>query len=236
MILTNQFQNLRYKEVSTQHKMTEQYHSQWKQDKFLEETIFKGHKEGVFVDVGAHDGVTINNTLFFEKKHGWTGINVEPIKSVYDKLNTNRPNCTNLNCAISEQEGELNFICNEGYTEMLSGLENHYDQRHHQRNENEIRQMGGVKKVIKVPTKRLETVFEDNNIKHVNYLSIDVEGAEYSVIKSINFNKVFIDVIEFENNYEDTSLPIIGYLEAKDYVLLQKGADIFMIHKDSKFR
>jgi hypothetical protein len=96
--------------------------------------------------------------------------------------------------------------------------------------------MGGVKKIIKVPTKRLETVFDENNIKHVNYLSIDVEGAEYSVIKSINFKKVFIDVIEFENNYEDISLPIIGYLEAKDYILLQKGADIFMIHKDSQFR
>jgi len=212
------------------------YHSQWSQDRYLEESIFKGHTKGVFVDVGAHDGVTINNTLFFEKERGWTGINVEPIKSVYDKLTDNRPDCINLNCAISAEEGNLNFICNEGYTEMLSGLESHYDSRHHMRNENEIKQMGGVKKVIQVETKRLETVFDDNNINHVNYLSIDVEGAEYSVIKSINFNKVFIDVIEFENNYEDTSLPIIGYLEAKDYILLKKEADIFMIHKDSKFR
>jgi hypothetical protein len=115
--------------------MTDIYHSQWKQDKYLDNTIFKGHKNGFFVDVGAHDGKTINNTLFFEKIHGWTGINVEPIKSVYDNLVKNRPTSINLNCAISSEEGELNFICNEGYTEMLSGLESHYDSRHHQRNE-----------------------------------------------------------------------------------------------------
>lgn len=215
--------------------MTE-YYSQYQQDKYLEESIFKGHKNGFFVDVGAHDGVTINNTLFFEKERGWTGVNVEPIQSVYDKLVDNRPSCINLNCAISAEEGEQNFICNEGYTEMLSGLEGHYDDRHHQRNDHEIQQTGGSKRIIKVQTKRLETVFDEYNIKHINYLSIDVEGAEYSVIKSINFNKVFIDVIEFENNYDDKSLPIMGYLEAKDYIFVHKGLDIFMIHKDSKFR
>ncbi len=211
------------------------YHSQWKQDKFLEENIFKGYRNGTFVDVGAHDGVTINNTLFFARERGWTGINIEPIKTVHERLVNNRPESINLNCAICSEDGTASFICNEGYTEMLSGLENHYDSRHHQRNDNEIKQMGGVKRVIQVPTKRLETVFDDNNIKRINYLSIDVEGAEYSVIKSINFSKVFIDVIEFENNYEDSTLPIIGYLEANNYKILQKGADIFMIHKDSEF-
>ena len=29
-------------------------------------------------------------------------------------------------------------------------------------------------------------------------MSVDVEGAEFAVIKSINFDKVFIDVISFE--------------------------------------
>ena len=35
------------------------------------------------------------------------------------------------------------------------------------------------------------------------YLSIYVEGTEFSVIKSIDFDKVFIHVISFENNYND---------------------------------
>ena len=46
--------------------MVKTFYSQDKQDKFLEENVFKGYKNGVFIDVGAHDGKSINNTLFFE--------------------------------------------------------------------------------------------------------------------------------------------------------------------------
>jgi hypothetical protein len=62
------------------------FYSQDKQDEFLEFAIFKGYKNGIFVDVGAHDGKTYNNTLYFEENNNWTGINFEPIKDVYLNL------------------------------------------------------------------------------------------------------------------------------------------------------
>jgi len=211
------------------------YYSQCLQDKYLEETIFKGYKNGFFIDVGAHDGITINNTLYFEKYNNWTGINIEPIQSIYNKLCINRSKCINLNCAVSNNDGESEFIFNSGYTEMISGLKQHYDQRHFKRLEHENNIMGGSTEIINVKTLKLETICDKYNINHVNYLSIDVEGAEYDVIKSINFNKVFIDVIGFENNYEDSSIPIIEYLETKGYSIIKKYTDIFMIHKNSLF-
>jgi hypothetical protein len=39
------------------------FYSQYNQDKYLEESVFKGYKNGFFVDVGAHDGKSFNNTL-----------------------------------------------------------------------------------------------------------------------------------------------------------------------------
>ena len=66
------------------------FHSQDNQDKYLETYIFKGYKNGFYVDVGAHDGVTINNTLYFEKNNNWSGINIEPNKKVFDKLVSKR--------------------------------------------------------------------------------------------------------------------------------------------------
>jgi hypothetical protein len=33
---------------------------------------------GFFIEAGAHDGVEASNTLYFEKKMGWTGLLVEP--------------------------------------------------------------------------------------------------------------------------------------------------------------
>jgi len=66
-------------------------------------------------------------------------------------------------------------------------------------------------------------------------VQINVEGGEFEVIKSINFDKVYIDVIEFENNYNDTNIPIIKYLEDRNYVVIHKSLDIFMIHQNSVF-
>jgi FkbM family methyltransferase len=211
------------------------YYSQSNQDKYLEEEIFKGFKNGFFVDVGANDGITINNTLYFEKEHNWTGMNIEPLSFVFDKLLQNRPNCINLNYAICNENGYADFICNEGYTEMLSGLKDTYDERHNQRREKENIIYKSTTKQIKVKTKRLEDLFEENNVKHINFISIDVEGAEFEVIKSINFEKVFIDVIVFENNYDDRSFPIIQYLKEKGFSLRTLKYDIVMINKQSQF-
>jgi FkbM family methyltransferase len=212
------------------------FYSQEKQDDFLETFIFKGFKNGVFVDVGAHDGVSINNTLYFEKNNNWTGINIEPIKKVYDKLIINRPNSININCAVCNNEGTAEFICNTGYTEMISGLKNTFDPRHYERLVRENNEWGSTTEIIKIETKRLESIFDDNKITHVHYLSIDVEGAEFEVIKSINFNKVFIDVIGFENNYTDTTISIVKFLESKNYIVEHDLLlDIFMINKDSAF-
>jgi len=215
--------------------MKMQYYSQDHQDEFLHKNVFKNLWDGYFVDVGSHDGVTINNTLFFEKNYKWTGINVEPIESVYSQLIINRPNCINLNCAVNNEDGFSEFILNKGYTEMISGLKSEFDPRHSNRLSQELSCYGGSTEIISVKTKRLETIFAENNVKHVNYLSIDVEGAEFEVIKSINFDKVFIDVIGFENNYKDQGLKVKNYLEEKGYVLLYESMDIFMIHTKSIF-
>jgi FkbM family methyltransferase len=211
------------------------FYSQDNQDKYLETNIFKGYKNGFYVDVGAHDGLSINNTLYFEKNNNWTGINIEPIKKVFDKLVINRPNSINLNCAVCNNDGETDFLCNTGYTEMISGIKDNFDIRHFYRLQHENRQMGSTTEVIKVKTKKLETILDENNIKHINYLSIDVEGAEFEVIKSINFNKVFIDVIGFENNYNDKSVPIVEYLQNKGFITIHRSLDIFMINKMSTF-
>lgn len=211
------------------------FYSQYGQDKYLEENIFKGYKNGFFVDVGAHDGISINNTLYFEINNNWTGINIEPIKTVFNKLIINRPNNINLNYAVCNNEGQSEFLCNIGYTEMISGLKHTFDNRHLNRLKKENKQKGSSTKIIKVCTKKMETIFDENNISHINYLSIDVEGAEFEVIKSINFDKVFIDVIGFENNYNDASIPIIKYLQNKNYIFIHKNKDIFMINQDSAF-
>jgi hypothetical protein len=213
------------------------FYSQYKQDEYLETTIFKGYKDGFYVDVGSYDGVCLNNTLYFERNNNWRGINIEPIKSVFDKLVENRTadKNTNINCAVCNCDGEADFYLNDGYTEMLSGIIENYDARHLERLKNENIEKSATTQVVKVNTRRLQTIFDEHEVSHIHYLSIDVEGAEFEVIKSIDFDKVFIDVIGFENNYEDVSIPIIEFLIKKDFKVIKVSTDIFMINKRSQF-
>ena len=201
------------------------------QDYNLETYVFKGYKNGFFVDVGAYDGKIFNNTLYFEETHNWTGINIEPLPDKFQLLEKNRPKCINLNLAIDEYSGETDFCCND----VLSGIINHYDQRHITRINTENIHSSYDKNIIKVKTRRLDEIFRENNVKTINYLSIDVEGAEMSVIKTINFDEVFIDIIDFENNYSDNSQQIIEYLKNKEYYIIMNGLDIIMIHSKSQF-
>jgi FkbM family methyltransferase len=163
------------------------------------------------------------------------GVNIEPIQKVFETLSKNRPDDINLECAISKEEGEIDFLCNTGHTEMLSGIVSLYDPRHIERIKKENIENDSTSSVVRVKTRRLESIFDEYEMKHVHYLSIDVEGAEFEVIQSISFDKVFIDVIGFENNYPDTSTRIIDHLIKLNYKVIHQSLDIFMIHKDSVF-
>lgn len=204
------------------------FYSQQGQDKYVASKFFPYLRYGVFVDVGAYDGETYSNSLHFEKK-GWTGICVEPLPKMFKKLHNNRK-CVCINAAIDTEEGEVEFISNSGYTEMLSGIKKYYPEKHHDRRIKEQSIMGGDTEIIKVPTVRLDTLFKQHGIKRIDYLSIDVEGGEYAVIKSIDFDNVDIHVIGFEDNYQEDSVAIIIYLINKGYIYDSRtGGDIFMV-------
>jgi len=220
------------------------YYSQIQQDQYLNENYFKNMADGFFVDVGAYDGVIGSNSLFFEESLGWSGICVEPLPEIFAKLEENRSSI-NVNCAIDVEEGKLEFVRNTGYTEQLSGIVKYYDQRHYERVNRELDGLeddGGVHPgtgsttTINVDTMRLETIFDVHDVSFIDYLSVDVEGAELAVMESINYDKVHIDFIGFEDAYSDNSVAVVDYLKTKNFSLLGNLSwDIFMINNTSKF-
>lgn len=178
-----------------------EYYSQFGQDKFLYENFFKNKFDGFFMDIGAHDGVTGNNTYFFEKL-GWSGVCIEPIPDVFNKLKNNR-NCAVIEAALSEATGVEDFLVLEGYTEMLSGIIKNYDPRHLARIQSELNSMGGKKQVISCKTIRIDDL---NLPSIIDYVSIDVEGSELKILETIDFNKYQINFMSIENNYEDHNI------------------------------
>ena len=79
-------------------------------DKFIFERYFpEPNIRGVFVECGAFDGVTECSCKFFEETLGWSGINIEPVPWVYEKLCLNRPDAKNFNLALSNHSGKSVF-------------------------------------------------------------------------------------------------------------------------------
>lgn len=178
------------------------YFSQGGQDKFANETIFKSKRNGVFFDIGAHDGVSYSNTYYFEKELGWTGVCVEPQKNIFEQLRKNRK-CACLHGCVFDRNAKVQFLQVNGPSEMLSGILETCDPRHIDRAHQEVAQLGGSLQVLDIPAYTFTQICEMNKITHVDFLSIDTEGSEERIIKAIDFNKVSVDVITVEDNFRD---------------------------------
>ena len=224
------------------HRKDGEFKGQLLQDKYLDENVFNGKKNGIFVEVGALDGIGASNTYFFEEKRNWTGILIEPNPVEFTRLEESNRNSKFENCAISNFEGDVNFLSISGPCNVLSGIVDFYDPRHLQRIQHELNQYSSytidhelysTSEIVKIKSKKLSTLFKENNYKHIDLLSVDVEGAELEVLKSIDFNEVTIDCILLENNYgiekETEFLFNNGY-----EILTNIQWDVVFIKKDKK--
>jgi FkbM family methyltransferase len=146
------------------------YYSQSNQDKWVVE-FYNSKKNGYFVDLGAYDGIQTSNTFYLEKNLNWGGICVEANPRVYEVLIKNRKS-KNVNVALNDYVGECFFLGDKITTHG-----------------------------IKVPCNLLSNVLIENNCpNNIDYLSIDIEGYEYTVLKDFDFNRWNIGMMTVEHN------------------------------------
>lgn len=174
------------------------FYSQYGQDEFCRRLL--GQSKGLFIDVGAYDGITNSNTLFFERNLGWRGLLVEPNPSVFLKLEENR-SAVSENVAIGASPGQQLFSMVSGYAEQLSTLDMHTGLLSGWRIRREIKHHGGEIKSVPVQVAPLQELIEKHSLHQVQLLSVDVEGAEEAVIRSVDFSRFHAQLVLLENNY-----------------------------------
>ncbi len=161
------------------------YYSQVYQDYYLDRYIFNGKENGVFLDVGANDPIQINNTYFFEHNRKWSGLAFEPMP----KMNQRWKELREVECiqiALGCQSGEIEFC--EYEDDSMSGVANEVDYN------------GKVVNKYTVKVETLANILKQYKITHVDFMTLDVEGAELDVLRGIDFDAVSIDYIVIENN------------------------------------
>lgn len=192
---------------------------------------FLNHMDGgFFVDIGANDGISCNNSVVFEQGYNWNGLCVEPHPIMFKKLikYRNPEKCFNL--GLANENNILEFWSIDGEAQSLSGFEKFFTETQRNRILNDVIKNNDKLDKIPVTIKKTSDFFLEQNIKHIDYLSIDAEGADLEIVKGIDFEKVNITLISIEadGHSEET----IDFLHNKNYNYLGMCcADHFFIKK-----
>ena len=170
-----------------------------------------------YIDIGANHPFMINNTARLYKQ-GSIGINIEPSPHYFHLLKKHRTNDVNLNIGIGVADDALDYF------EMSSPTLNTFvreEALNYEANE-------GIKirKVTKVPVRRLDSVLDEyNEGKFPDLMSIDIEGMELTVLNTIDFNRhapkvICIETMSYSSSGRgEKNDQVIDLIKSKGYIV-----------------
>lgn len=174
---------------------------------------FHTRHPGTFVELGAFDGHTFSNTRLLSKCFGWKGLLIEANIDNYATLvwELDRPNITVKHSAVCEPPQRwTRFTMGGGAVATDVSRVSSNSQRTWAFQNSPIQ-------TVYVPCAPMDELLGD--LKHINYFSIDVEGAEWTAVTTIDFNKTKIDTFSIELDRHDPprNEKIVSFLKLKGY-------------------
>ena len=168
-------------------------YSQLGQDlKVLE--FYKYKNNGFYVEIGASDGINLSNTYLLEKNYNWKGICVEPIPNNFKLLCENRKKSFCCKYAVYNKSNMDVIFDIANNFDLLSGISNDINKDNGIIHENKTQ--------IIVKTITFNDLLEKYNAPlFIDYLSLDTEGSEFEILKSVNLKKYIFGIIDVEHNY-----------------------------------
>ena len=183
--------------------------------------------QGFFVDVGANDGITQSNTKRLEIFKKWKGILIEPSPIQFKNCTKSRSSKTyNLACcAFSYDAEEVTMIYSNLMTVNKVPTSELPNPSLHASRGAAIQSIKSYEFTIRAKT--LDSILELSDAPLlIDFLNIDVEGSEMSVLEGINhskwrFQKILIetrDFVKIKNYLKSYEYDFIKALSSHDYL------------------
>jgi hypothetical protein len=181
-------------------------------DRKLDE-LFNKKEKGIFIDVGAHNGIEQSNTLFLENYRNWTGILITPNKQKYDECKINRPKSTCECYACVSPDYKLSTVKGDFWK-----LEGSIDATRSKSNHTEPANCSTLTHILEKNFIDFKMYFNKNLETEIDLLKIDTGAFEYEVLLGLNlsrFKPLYILVEILNHDYDK----IIKYLLENGYKL-----------------
>jgi hypothetical protein len=197
----------------------QEWFAQVHQDEILVDLI---GRNGYFIDLAANDAVELSNTLALERK-GWNGLCIEPNPIYWYGLSHRK--CTVLGALVGGEKSKVTVKFRGVFGGIVGKLS---------------KKLADRKKEPDAPdeeryTAPIRQVLSEFNVPHsIDYMSLDVEGAELLIMQAFPFEEYKIKVLTIER----PSKPLRALLEEKGYIFLKDLAwwgETLWAHKSSGF-
>ena len=179
---------------------TEQlFYSQDQEDRFAYNNFFYDRFHGVYLELGAHDGVRYSNSKFFSDSLGWSGVLIEANPTQYARVSEGRPSSLAINAAVCARHTTVHYVYSDRplTDEIWEYMSAGFRERWHG---------SAVSLPITakaVPCLPLQAILEKVAVYHIDFFSLDVEGAELEVLQTLDFTSLHVDVICVEQDGSD---------------------------------
>ena len=177
------------------------YHAAGQQDMWVALAVEPGKRDGYYVDVGSADGIVHSNTYVFDRM-GWKGICIDPFPT-----NMGSRTCQMFRQPVFSESGKKVSFRAAGENGGIIDTMNRYKEN------------TSNAPLVEFVTATLDEILDKAKApRHIDYMSIDVEGAELDALRGFSLDKYEVDAFTIEHNNEKEKRELMRQLlESKGY-------------------
>jgi FkbM family methyltransferase len=189
---------------------------------------------GTYLEIGGLDGISFSNSYLYNKGLNWTGVLVEASPRNYEQLIKNRPNeIANVHAGVCEKKMNLHWVETPSGIRATGGFQEFAAPSFQKQWWSEEM----IRNATVVMCETLEQILLEKvgSGFYFDFFTLDVEGAEYAVLQSINFDLVGFGVIvvEADTHNKRKNMAVRTFLESNGYIYLEEnGRSYWFVNKD----
>jgi FkbM family methyltransferase len=150
--------------------------------------FFKDRRDGFYVDLGCWQWETASTTLYLERHLGWSGLAIDALPHLRDAWVANRPRAKFLNYLVTDHSGTFEKFYAAG---PLSSTEKGHVKEFTGTDSPAVRE-------ISVPTITMNELLEQNGVKKIDFLSIDIEESEPPALAGFDIERYKPELVGIE--------------------------------------